>query len=845
MSSLTRTEAARRAELLTVHSYHVDLDLSRAVSDDGFASATTIRFASRGPSSFLDLKAAAIERVRLNGVDVDLSGFDGDRIPLTDLTAENELVVWATMRYSNTGEGMHRFVDPEDGETYLYAQSFLDNAPRVFACFDQPDLKATLTLSVTAPAGWIVAANALGECAVDRARADLVRWEFGETAPLSTYLMALIAGPYHHRTETHDGIPLSLYCRRSLARFLDADVAELFTVTASCLDRYHELFDVRYPFGGYGQAFVPEFNEGAMENPGIVTLRDEFLFRSTATDDQREQRAMTIAHELAHMWFGDLVTMRWWDDLWLNESFAEYLGHRVVAEATRFTTVWTGFAVSRKAWGYAADQRPTTHPVAPSDVDDADSALMNFDGISYAKGASVIRQLAAWIGDDAFLAGLREHIATHAFGNATLDDLLASLGRARGRDLSAWARVWLRSTQVNTLRPEVSIGPDGRYSAVEIVQTAPGLRPTLRPHRIDVGVYHAGALSRRAVVDLDPVRDGRRTPVPELVGSAPGDLLLVNDGDLTYAKIRFDDRSRADLPRALADLSDPLARALVWGSLIDSTRDAETRPSDFVALCAAVAPSEQHLTIFRDVMRFATGVVIDCYLPTPARPTARGALVGACRAVLDVAKPGSGRQLAAARALIAAADVTEVEALTGWLRGADVPEGLAVDAELRWAIWSRLATLGAAEVDEIDKEYARDRTASGMEHAVRARAARPEAAAKATAWKMITEGGAGVSARQAEAAAAGLWQPDQDGFTSSYVDRYFTQMSEVASRRSPGIAAALAAAAYPRFAVRPQTWQAADDLLSRDDVSPALRRVVTDLTDDLRRAHAARTLEGS
>ncbi|MBA3488153.1 MAG: aminopeptidase N, partial [Longispora sp.] len=449
MPSLTRAEAVERAALLTIRSTKVDLDVT--TGEDSFRSKSIIRFAARdvGAETFVDVKPVVLHSVTLNGTAVDPAGLVDGRLPLTGLAAENELVVVADMAYSHEGEGLHRYVDPADGEIYLYGHSFMDAAPRMFACFDQPDLKSTYTFQVTAPEGWTVLGN--GASSVKDGR-----WAFAETVPLSTYLITVIAGPYHSRYSEHDGIPLGLHCRKSLAEHLDADAEELFTVTGQCFDEYHRLFGVRYPFGKYDQVFCPEFTPGAMENPGCVTFRDQFLFRSAVTDSERGTRAMVVAHEMAHMWFGDLVTMRWWDDLWLNESFADYLGHRVTAEATRFTDVWTAFAVGDKASGYAADQRPSTHPIS-ADVPDAMAGLLNFDGISYAKGASVLRQLAARVGDEALLGGLRQYFARHAYDNAELSDFLDVLAEASGRDLAEWAQVWLQTANVNTLYPEITV----------------------------------------------------------------------------------------------------------------------------------------------------------------------------------------------------------------------------------------------------------------------------------------------------------------------------------------------------------------------------------------------------
>ncbi|MEU4570085.1 aminopeptidase N [Micromonospora sp. NPDC023956] len=831
MPSLSRVEATARGALITVESYQVDLDLTG--DGDRFHSHVTITFrATPGTETFVEVKPAQLVGVRLNDRDLDPDLLVDDRLPLAGLAAVNTLTVEAEMAYSNTGEGMHRFVDPVDGETYLYAMSFLDDVQRIFAAFDQPDLKAPVTLSVTAPPEWTVAAN--GPLA---ATPEPGRWEFAPTAPLATYFFSLIAGPYHVRRTEHDGIPLGLYCRRSLAAHLDADAEEIFTVTRQCLDRFHQLFAERYPFGKYDQAFVPEFNAGAMENPGLVTIRDDYVFRSAVTDSQRELRATTIAHEMAHMWFGDLVTMRWWDDLWLNESFAEYLGVRVTAEATRFDQAWTTFALRRKAWGYAADQRPSTHPVAPEEVTDAAEGLLNFDGISYAKGASVLRQLVAWLGDEAFLAGLNAHFAAHRFGNATLADLLASLGAASGRDLTAWAERWLRRPQVNTLRAEVGLDADGRYTQVAIVQSAPETHPVLRPHRIGVGLYSADGTVQRREVDLDPDTDGGRTVLPELTGQPAARLLLPNDGDLTFAKVRLDSASADTVPLVLPGLADPLARALLWGESLHAAIDGERPVSAVVELIAAALPAESEVIIVEDVLALIRPL-INRYLEPAARDAALAEVAGACQRLLAGAPAGGSLQLAAAQGLIATS--TDTVLLGGWLAGSGVPEGLTVDVDLRWAVLGRLVVLGAAGEAEIAAEAATDPSATGAVEAARCRAALPDPAAKGRAWEIVVRD-TGLSNRLVEAAAEGFWQPEQADLTAPYVARYFAEMPAAATLRTPWVAADVAKAAYPRYAVDPATRELAATLLSRNDITPELRRAVTDADDDLRRALVART----
>ncbi|MEU4626083.1 aminopeptidase N [Actinoplanes sp. NPDC023801] len=830
MPTLTRSEAVERASLVDVEDYHVDLDLT--ASGDTFRSRTVVRFRARaGAATFLEFEPADVVSMTLNGTPLPPSASTGARLELTGLAESNELVVDAHMRYSNDGEGLHRYTDPADGHTYLYQHLFINNAGRVLPSFDQPDLKAVFRVSVTAPEDWLVATNG---ALVSR---DGGRWEFAPTKRISTYLASLIAGPYHVVTAEHDGIPLALYARAALAEHLEAQAAELFELTRQSLDRFHEMFRIRYPFGHYQQAFAPEFNFGAMEYPGLVVFRDEMIPRSAVTDSERERRANVIAHEMAHMWFGDLVTMAWWDDLWLNESFAEYLGSRVTAEATRFSDAWTTFAMQRKAWGLRADQRPSTHPVAPSRVGDTEEALLNFDGISYAKGAAVLKQLVAWLGDDAFLAGLNDHFEAHAYGNATLADLLGALSKASGRDLSGWAEVWLRQAQVNTLRAEVT--RDGaNYAEVAVLQSAPAEHPTLRPHRIGVGLYDRAAdgsvvLRERLDVELEAVG---RTVLTELTGKPAADLLLLNDGDLTYAKIRLDEDSAAAVPVLLPRLDDSLARAVVWAATLDAVVDGERPIAELVTLVLAALPVESETAVVEDVLRATRGLV-DRYAGPETRPAALQLLAQAADRLLAAVQPGDSRQLAAARGLIGA--TTDTARLRGWLAGDNVPDGLAIDADLRWLILYRLSVLGSAGGEEIDAELERDRSASGEQWAAACRAARPDAAAKEAAWTAIV-GDSTLSNRLAERTASGFWQPEQLELLEPYVERYFTDMPEMLRTRSGMSAEHIATMAYPSVAVSERTRQLAAALIATPGRNQILRRVVQDSDDDMRRALAAR-----
>jgi aminopeptidase N len=839
MSALTRAEAEGRRRLLDVRRVSVDLDLT--VGAEVFRSVTVIAFGcgTPGAGTFVDVKPAALRRVVLNGRELDPAALEDGRFPLEGLAADNELLVEADMAYSRTGEGMHRYVDPADGEVYVYTQAFLDEGPRIFAAFDQPDLKAPYQVTVTAPAEWTVVANAsaLGqrEPASDGAEAgDAMVTRFAPTAPISSYLVCVVAGPLHSVRSEHDGIPLGLHCRRSLAPYLDADAEELLAVTRQCFDAYHALFRLRYPFGGYDQCFVPEFNVGAMENPGCVTLRDTFLFRSAVPDTEREHRAIVVAHEMAHMWFGDLVTMRWWDDLWLNESFAEYMGFRVVAEATRYGGAWTGFA-STKAWGRDADQRPSTHPVAPEAVADTAAALQNFDGISYAKGAAALRQLVAWLGDEAFFEGVNRHFEAHAFGNATLDDLLQSLAASGRRDVHAWADLWLRTTGLDTLQ-----AVDGalRQSSADGV---------LRPHRITLGSYDRlvdGSLMFRQRTDVELV-NGKTEPLPE----PRGELVVPDDTDLAFAKVRLDEESWSVVRESLGRVPDELARVVIWNSARDLVRDGELPAGEYLELVAAHLPGEPSVHLVQDVLAFARRVVADQYLPPRERPGALARLGAVCRTLLRRTEgdaKAAGLRLVAVRGLIDAAFTPVEQAeLQEWLTEGAVPGGPELDPALRWQLLLRLCVLGAAGEAEIAAEAERDPSATSAEGAARCRAARPDPDAKRTAWEAVF--GGELSNYLLAATIDGVWQPEQHELLDELglPGRFFPAAGEAAARRGAAVARLLTSGGFPAYAATPEVLAAGERELAREDLSVALRRGLTDRLDDMRRAVRGRTLVDS
>ncbi|MEO7744755.1 MAG: aminopeptidase N, partial [Actinomycetota bacterium] len=443
--NLTREEARERASHLTVTSYDVQLDLTS--SEQTFRSETVVSFSSSTPgaSTFIDLVARTVHSVELNGRALDPAVVaDGIRIQLDDLAADNLLRVVADCPYMNTGEGLHRFVDPVDKEVYLYSQFEVADSRRVFTVFEQPDLKATFTFTVTAPNHWTVVSNSITPDP-EPAPGGTAVFRFEATPVLPSYVTAIIAGPYHvERDElvSSDGrvIPLGVFCRQSLAADLDA--GNIVEVTRQGFEYFERSFDRAYPFTKYDQLFVPEFNAGAMENAGAVTFLETYVFRSAVPEAMVERRALTILHELAHMWFGDLVTMRWWNDLWLNESFAEWASTSAQAANTRWPWAWTTFGTAEKSWAYRQDQLPSTHPIV-ADIRDLQDVEVNFDGITYAKGASVLKQLVAYVGEAEFVRGLQQYFAAHAYGNTELVDLLRELESTSGRDLRGWSEQWL------------------------------------------------------------------------------------------------------------------------------------------------------------------------------------------------------------------------------------------------------------------------------------------------------------------------------------------------------------------------------------------------------------------
>ncbi len=847
--NLTRAQAQSRADLLHVDSYDITLDLTDGGGKPGdrtFRSVTRVRFGCNRPgeATFIDVIADRFHSVTLNGADVDVSGYrSADGLALVDLAAENELVVDADLLYTNTGEGLHRFVDPLDGEVYLYSQFETADAKRMYACFDQPDLKAAFTVRVTVPDHWVASSNG-AQVEEEQLRAGKTI-RFATTQRMSPYVTALVAGPYHVERDHHDGIDLGLWCRRTMAADLDA--AELFEITRQGFDWYHANFGVRYPFGKYDQLFVPEFNAGAMENAGCVTFHEDYLFRSKVTDARYERRAATILHEMAHMWFGDLVTMRWWDDLWLNESFADYACTLCQTEATRWRGGWTTFANVEKTWAYRQDQLPSTHPIA-TDAPDVQTAEVNFDGITYAKGASVLKQLGAYVGVDKFLAGLRDYFQRHAFGNTTLTDLLSALERSSGRDLGEWSKLWLETAGINTIHPEFEVDAEGRYTSFELVQTAPdevAHSNVLRPHRLAIGRYAdtGEKLDRIGRIELDVT--GARTAVPELVGVEQPPLLLLNDDDLTYCKVRLDTTSLATLrDGGIERLIDSMPRAVTWSATWDMVRDGELATRDYVAMVVAGAHLETDIGVMQSLLRQAARAV-EVYADPAWSPAGYQALAEASLAALRSADAGSDHQLAWAHSLLATARSDEhLDLIQGLFDGSQAVDGLAVDHDLRWALVATLAAHGRLGEEQIAAELERDPSATGQRQAATARALVPTEQNKAATWDRIVHDDTLPNAMQ-RALIAGFSHPTQGALLAPYVQRYFDDIAGVWERRSSEVAQNVAVGLFPvrGSAISQDTVDAADRFLAAGPVPSGLRRMVLEGRADVVRALHARNAD--
>jgi aminopeptidase N len=834
--NLTRDEAAERSRLLRVTSYDVHLDLTTAAAEPRlFRSSTTVLFecTEPGATTHIDITADAVVSATLNGEPIDVEpAFTGMRLALSSLAADNRLEIVADCVYSRTGEGLHRFIDPVDDEVYLYTQFETFDAHRMFACFDQPDLKSSFSFHVAAPEHWKVLSN------MPSSR-DGGLHTFEPTPMQSTYITAIVAGPYVGATAKHRDIDLGVYCRASLGDYLDAN--DIIEITRQGFDAFEPLFGTAYAWPKYDQIFVPEFNAGAMENAGCVTFAEAYVFRSRTTNASYERRAVTVLHEMAHMWFGDLVTMRWWDDLWLNESFAEYVSTHVTALHTRWPEAWTSFCNVEKTWAYRQDQLATTHPIA-ADIVDIEAVLTNFDGITYAKGASVLKLLSHWVGEDAFFAATRAYFAEHAYANTTLPDFLRALETASGRDMSAWSKEWLQTSGVNTLRPTFTTDAEGRFTSFAIEQTAIDEHPTLRSHRLRIGQYADSADGLQRIGQLEVDVAGASTDVPGLLGVAQPDLLLLNDDDLTYAKIRLDDRSWQTLVSSIGRLTDPLARTLCWGAAWDMARDAEVAAGDYLDLVLAGIAQEAEIGTAQTLLRLAAQT-IDPY-GDPARAAQRRQRMAARMfELLDASEASGDLQLCFARAAAAAAvDDAQLSRVEAILDGSEAIDGLVVDTDLRWLLLQRLVATGHADDTAIDAELVRDNTSAGRRQALTLRASRPTAEAKAQAWRAVVEQGDLPNADQA-ATIAGFVSFEQRELLAPYVDKYFDAIGEVYRTRSHEMAEQIVSGLYPMWATDADTVERTERYLADEQPGAALRRMLVEARDALSRALRARAFD--
>jgi aminopeptidase N len=813
--SLLLDEARNRFDLLSVTAYDVTLDLR---GEETFPSRTVIDLVSQGGDTFLDLKAVSVESIRLDGHELPVAAWADGRYPLTLPAGEYRVEVEAVMSFRNDGEGLHRAVDPADGRAYVYQMSFMSAAPSVFACFDQADLKAPYTLHVTAPDDWVVVANAAGS------EMEPGRWEFEPSQPLSTYFVTVVAGPYHRITAEHDGIPLGLLCRTSMASALDADAEELFTMTRQCFDEFHRLFGIRYAFGKYDQAFVPDFNALAMENPGCVTIREGMLFTTNVPRSTRVQRATLIAHEMAHQWFGNLVSPKWWDDLWLNEAFAEYMGNRAAAEVTEFSEAHVWASVTRKNWGMSADSRPSTHPVAGTGALDADSALQDFDGISYSKGQAVLTQLANRLGDQVFFDGVRDHFELHRFGNATMRDLFEAWERAGAGQLDGLTAAWLRTAGLDTI--DVVRPTSG---GVELVRTPPAAVSADREHALGVAAWDGSRWQLSEVLVAD-----EHTPL-----DVPADAPVVLDpADTAWASLTLDDLTAAALPTLMERTTDPLMRATVWNTVRNGIHRGRLDPARAVDILAAGIPLEDLDSAVGILGQWAgddgegsRGSVHAKLLPVVADPdAARVRLHDAFSARATSAPAGSDLQLAATQSRVMAS--SSPEELRSLLDGG-LPDGLELDSGLRWRIFKRLTSLGATDLDELDKALADDNDAKTQISHAWCRARLPDADAKAWAWRRFT-GEATASNYEVEAVGTGMWQSGQEHLLAPYAERYFAEVSDTTAVRSGWGLADAALFFYPITLMSEGTLARTQALLADPDLDPSIRRVLVDAGDELR-----------
>ena len=829
---LTREEAIARAAVIGEVAYDLRLDLEKGSST--YRGDCTIRFTFTGTEdTFLNFTTKEIERLEVNGKQLSPTVSEHRlALPGAALAHANTVRVVYKSDYDHTGQGLHQFIDPEDGAEYLYTQFEPFAAHRMFPCFDQPDLKATFAFRVSAPAGWEVTSAGRGEATPEGASGQVLH-EFEETARFSPYLFSLVAGPYRVVRDSHRGLALGLYCRASVLPYLEAE--ELFGITKAGMDFFSDFFAQPYPFTKYDQPFVPEFNAGAMENVGNVTYRDQYLFRDPPTRTQKLRRAETLLHELAHMWFGNLVTMRWWDDLWLNESFATLMSYLALERATDYQEGWLAFNFAFKDWAYREDQLPTTHRIS-DELPSTDEMFLNFDGITYGKGAAVLRQLSATVGETAFRDGVRLYFRRYAWQNATLADFLGSVQEGGKLQLGDWSKLWLEAPSLNTLQAEwESAGKT--LTGLRIHQQAPSQWPTLRPHYAEVALIdeHLG-------LEVVPARiEGEVTEVAAAIGKAKPAFVFPNHRDLAYAKVFLDGISLAFALRRLDQLTDPLLRQLVWATLFHMVRDQQLSCFDFLALVREKLPGEPNLEITDMVLR-AVGRGISAYVPEDRIESEADAFVTAARAALDRVPPGD-HQLLWARAMLGAAVTPASLGIAAKLiDGVETVTGLTPDQDMRWQLarrWTAFGMEGAKA--RVEAEAGRDPSDRGKRELLSIETSVPDANVKQEAWRRLHAERYGSLYLDGAAMAGFSWRHQRE-LLSSYVEDFFVRLPEIFAAREFEDAAWYFEAVFPAYRVDAETIDRAQALHDALDGPPSLKRLLIESIDEQRRALACRTL---
>ena len=837
---LTQAEAEARAARVSNTSYELNIHLRR--SSATYRGIAIIRCRVAGQDDvFLDFRGRTIERLLVNDSPVERPSWTGYRltIPSALLRPETTIIVAYENEYDHGGDGFHQFVDPEDGEEYLYSNFEPYEAHRLFPCFDQPDIKGTYELTVTAPPEWEVIANArlASESTIGDGRRRRV---FERTKPFSTYLFALVAGPYHAERTMHGGVELGLFCRKSLVKHLDAD--EIFEVSKQGLDFYADFFDYPYPFGKYDQIFVPEFNAGAMENVGAVTHNEYMIFRDPPTENQRRGRAETILHEMAHMWFGDLVTMRWWNDLWLNESFATYMSYLCLTTATRFKEGWQDFNGSIKNWAYRQDQLVTTHPIA-GQVEDTDQTFLNFDGITYGKGASVLKQLVAAIGIDGFREGMRAYFREFQYRNATLAQFIRSLEAGSGRDLQEWSRLWLETPSLNTIGSRWESDGD-RITGFTLAQSAPGDYPTLRPHHLEVGLIRDDG-SKLAITAIPAEINGAEADVPAARGLPKPSLVFPNYNDHGYAKVALDPLSVDWVKQNLDRIGETLLRQLLWSSLWNMVRDQQLKSTDFLALVREKLPLEPESGLIDAVLGQASAA-LSRYVPEERRLPEFHLSFLANWSALEKA-PAGDQKIIWARALIGSAVVPDdIERVARLADGEENIAGVAIDQDMRWAIAAKFMAHGlpGAE-DRVAREIGRDPSDRGQRAKLRAETSVPSVTVKADAWTRFNNGGYG-SLHLTAAAMGGFNWTHQRELLEPYVAAFFAELPRIYREKDKEYQSDYFDALFPSYRVEEGILERSRKVLGAyGEAFPTLARKLREANDDLERAIRCRAFAAS